>query len=405
MFHLLAVGDVAAGGEQARIVQEPLFALENALKVRRNHMNVLLAEDVLAARLADEQALRDAAGEAGSAATGGSALDEIAAAMDRYRTIYDRHLFLEGGAALQGELATYARILARLASERTKPNEERQREYVDAALPLLRQQVLATRPVHAEIETLRLGYSLEKLVEFLGIDDPVVRSVLGREAPRELAARLVRETRLGDAKFREQLWDGGMAALEASKDPLVALALRIEPEAQQVRRRYESEVEAPVRAAEERLARLRFAVRGTSSYPDATFTLRLSFGSVRGWQEGERYVEPFTTLEGMFARATGRPPFRLPPRWLDSRDRVNLDTRLNFVTDNDITGGNSGSPVLDAQGRLVGLIFDGNIHSIGGDFFFDPQLNRAVAVHPAIMVLALAEVYGAESLSKELVVE
>ena len=136
-------------------------------------------------------------------------------------------------------------------------------------------------------------------------------------------------------------------------------------------------------------------MQGKKSYPDATFTLRLTFGAVQGWREGDREILPFTTVEGLYARATGQPPFRLPSRWLMARDRINLDTRFNFVTTNDIIGGNSGSPVLDAGGRLVGLIFDGNRHSIGGDFWFDPALNRAVAVHPAVIVFGLDEVYGA----------
>jgi hypothetical protein len=157
--------------------------------------------------------------------------------------------------------------------------------------------------------------------------------------------------------------------------------------------------------AQAAIARARNALLGTAGYPDATFTLRLSYGAVAGWREGDREVEPFTTVEGLYARATGEPPFRLPARWVGAQDRVNLDTRFNFSTTNDITGGNSGSPMLDRRGRLVGLIFDGNIHSIGGDYWFDPALNRSIAVHPAAMVLALSEVYGAGSLLRELVIE
>jgi len=186
---------------------------------------------------------------------------------------------------------------------------------------------------------------------------------------------------------------------------MIALALRIDPEAQQVRKRYEDDVEAPVLAAEERIARARFAVKGKSTYPDATFTLRLSFGAVAGWREGDREVLPFTTTEGLFARATGQPPFRLPARWVQAQDRINLDTRFNFSTTNDIIGGNSGSPVVDGRGRLVGLIFDGNIHSIGGDLWFDPALNRSIAVHPAALVMGLGEVYGAGNILREMTIE
>lgn len=395
----------ALGEEPARIAREPLFGLENSFKVRRNQMTVLLDEAFLAGKLRDEQALRAAVAANPALKPWAGAWDEVERALAAYRPFFDRHVFLELGAGLQGELAGYARILVRAAGERARPNEERQREYTEAALPLLRQQLLAPQPVYPELETLRLAFSLEKLVEFLGVDDPAVKAALGREAPRDLAARMVRDTRLGDPAFRERLWEGGRAALESSGDPLVALALRLEPEALRLRERHEDDVEGPLLAAGERIARARFAVRGKSAYPDATFTLRLSYGAVRGWREGDREVAPFTTVDGLYVRATGAEPFRLPSRWLDARDRINLDTRFNFATDNDITGGNSGSPVLDARGRLVGLVFDGNRHSIGGDYWFDPALNRTVAVHPAALVLALAEIYGASELRGELAVE
>ncbi len=395
----------AAGAEQARSVETSLFSLENALKLRRNQMAVLLDRNFMAAREKDEQALRAAAAAKPQLRAAAASWADIETALAGYRSFYDRHAFVERGAALQGELAAAARLLVRAAVEREKPNEERQREFTEAALPRLRQELLAPQPISAELETLRLTYSLDKMVEFLGVDDPAVRLALGRESPRSLAGRLVRETRLGDPAFREQLWNGGRAALAQTGDPLVALVLRLEPEAQVLRKRYEDQVEAPVRAAEERLAQLRFATRGTSTYPDATFTLRLSYGAVAGWREGDHDVGPFTTLEGLYARATGQPPFRLPQRWLAAEQRVNLDTRVNFVTTNDIIGGNSGSAVIDAAGQLVGLIFDGNRHAIGGDYGYDPALNRAVAVHPAALVLALGEIYGAKPLLRELGIE
>ncbi|MFO1355508.1 MAG: S46 family peptidase [Gammaproteobacteria bacterium] len=395
----------AEGAEHARIIEGPLFPLENALKVRRNQMATLLDHGFMAAREKEERALRAAVAAQARLKPGAVAWADIEAALASYRGFYDRHVFLERGAALQGDLASAARLLVRAAAERAKPDEARQRQFTEAALPLLRQELLAPQPVYPELEILRLTFSLEKLVEYLGVDDPAVRLALGREAPRTLATRLVRETRLGDPAFRAQLWEGGQAAVEQSRDPLLALALRLEPEAQAVRRRYEDQVEAPLHAAEERLAAARFAVRGTATYPDATFTLRLSYGAVQGWREGGREIAPFTTLDGLYARATGQPPFRLPARWLQARDRLNLDTPFNFVTTNDIVGGNSGSPVIDARGRLVGLAFDGNIHSIGGDYGYDAALNRAVAVHPAAMVLALGEVYGAQALLRELAIE
>lgn len=395
----------ARGAEPARMAQEPLFGLENALKVRRNQMGVLLDPQFMGQRAQQERALRDAVAANPKLRPWAGAWSDIDKAVAAYRPFFLRHVLLEQGAAFQGDLAGYARVLVRLAGEREKPNEARQREFTEVALPLLRQQVVAPAPVYPELETLRLTFSLEKLVENLGVDDPAVRLALGRDSPRNLATRLVRETKLGDPAVRERLWDGGRAALEKSGDPLIALLLRVEPEALRVRQRFEDEVEAPLAAAEERLARARFAVQGRGTYPDATFTLRLSYGAVQGWREADREITPFTNFEGLYARATGQPPFRLPPRWIEAQDRINLETRFNFSSNNDIVGGNSGSPVVDAAGRLVGLIFDGNIHSIGGDYWFDPALNRSVAVHPAAVALALAEVYGAGHLLREMTIE
>jgi hypothetical protein len=393
------------GPEPARIAQKTLFGVENVIKVRRNQMDVLLDEGFLAGKQKDEDELRSATAADAALKGYAGAWADVDRALATYQPFFDRHVFVDLGAAMQGDLATWARLLVRVGLEREKPNEERQRDFTEAALPLLKAQLLAPAPVYPDLETLRLTYSLEKMVEFLGIDDPAVRLALGRDSPRTLATRLVRETKLGDPAFRQQLWDGGRAAVEKSGDPLIALALRLQPEADRVRKRYEDEVEATLLASEEKIARARFAVRGTSVYPDATFTLRLTYGTVRGWREGDRDVAPFTTLEGLYSRATGQPPFRLPARWAKAQDKVNLDTRFNFVSDVDIVGGNSGSPVLDAQGRLVGLIFDGNRHSIGGSYWFDPALNRAVAVHPAALVLALSEVYGASRIVDELAIE
>jgi hypothetical protein len=395
----------AGGAEPARIVQKQLFYLENSLKVRRNQLDVLLDENFLAGKQKDEQALRTAVAASPGLGSYAGAWADIEGALDAYRSFFDRHSLIEQGSGFQGDLAGYARLLVRAAGERARPNEERQREFTEAALPLLRARLLASQPVYRDLEVLRLAFSLEKMVEYLGVDDPTVRAALNRESPRSVATRLVAQTRLADPRFRAQLWDGGQAAIEKSGDPLIALALRVEPDALKLRQRYEDEVESVILGARERIARARFAVKGRSVYPDATFTLRLSYGAVEGWREGDRDVEPFTTVEGLYARATGDAPFRLPPRWAGAQERVNLDTRFNFATNNDITGGNSGSPVLDGRGRLVGLIFDGNIHSIGGDYGFDPALNRAVAVHPAAMVLALSEVYGAGGLLRELVIE
>ena len=395
----------AGSEEQARIARESLFGLENSFKVRRNENQLLLNEDFMATRWQQEEQLRAAVAADPGLQAYAQAWPDIEGALARYRAFYDRHNYIEDGGAFRGDLAGTARAMVRAAMEREKPNEQRQREYTDAALPKLRQQLLAPFPVYRDLETLRLTASLEKFVEFLGIDDPAVRLVLGRESAAVVAARMIRDTQIGDPDVRQRLWEGGRAALEQSADPLIALALRVEPEAQLLRKRYEDEVEAVVLAAQERLALARFAVLGKGTYPDATFTLRLSYGAVQGWREGDRDVAPYTTFGGLFARATGQQPFVLPQRWIDAERRVSPDTRFNLVTTNDIVGGNSGSPLLDARGRLVGLVFDGNRHSIGGNYWFDPALNRTVAVHPAALLGALSDVYDARELLRELTVE
>jgi hypothetical protein len=238
------------------------------------------------------------------------------------------------------------------------------------------------------MEELKLSFSLDKLREFLGPDSPYVKKVLGRVSPDTLAHALVTGTRLDDPAYREKLWDGGVEAIEAAQDPMILFARKVDEVSRTYRKRYEDEVEAPKKQASERIAEARFAIQGTSNYPDATFTLRVTFGAVKGWEEKGEMVYPFTTIGEIFPRVTGDDPFRLPESWLAAQPRLDADTRFNFVATTDITGGNSGSPAIDKQGNLVGLVFDGNIHAIAGAYWFDESVNRTVAVHPAVMLAA-----------------
>jgi len=290
----------------------------------------------------------------------------------------------------------------RAAAERTKPNTGRLREYRDTALARLAQRTTAPVPVYPALEKLTLSFGLERMREWLGPDAPIVRALLSRDSPDTLAARLVDGSELADPALRRGLWDGGAARVDASHDPMIELARSVDGEARALRKSYEDEVEAPVQAASEKIARARFSAYGTSLPPDATFTLRLNFGTVQGWQEDGREIEPFTRLARLFERATGEEPFRIPDSWLALRAQLDPQTPFNLSTSNDIVGGNSGSPLIDAQGRLVGLMFDGNIHSIAGSYWYDPQLNRAVAVDPAVMLEALRKVYKADGLLSEL---
>jgi hypothetical protein len=392
--------------EANRIVQDLLLSAENGLKVVRGWQAALNDDALMNGKRAQEDALRTLAEMMPDYADAkDSPWSDIEQAYTTYRAIYPRYLFLESGAGFQSQLFSYARALVRSGQERAKPNSERLREYAESSLPKIQASVLGEAPVYPDLENVTLTFSLEKLREWLGPDDPAVHDVLGSESPEALAARLVGNSKLADAAVRKALWDGGLSAIEASDDPMIMLARKIDAEARAIRKRYEDQVQAPTAAAQEEIAALRFKMLGTGTYPDATFTLRLSYGAVAGWIENGEKVVPFTRLGRLYERATGQEPFELPAVWLDAKPRLDLATPFNFVTTNDIVGGNSGSPILDAQGRLVGLAFDGNIHSIAGSFGFDPTLNRAVGVHPAIMIEALRKVYGADALADEIMPE
>jgi hypothetical protein len=389
--------------EAARQVQQRLLGIENGIKVRRNRLLSLLDDTQMAHKAASQRELREAVeADPGLSSAYGSAWDEMDRALAALDRLQPRLAFVEHGLGFQGALADWAHTLVRGTREKARPNEERLREYRTTALPRVEQRLLAPRPVAAGYETLRLGFSLDKLREWLGPDDPVVRAVLGTESPRGLAERLVRETRLADPDYRRSLWEGGPEAVEASDDPLIEMVRLVEPHALELRRLYDDEVEAVRERASEQIAKARFAALGTDVYPDATFTLRVTFGAVKGWQERGEDVPPFTRLGRVFERATGEDPFRLPESWLGKKASLDLDTPFNFVATTDIIGGNSGSPAVDAGGRLVGLAFDGNIHSIAGAYWFDESKNRTVLVHPAAIVEALGKVYGAETLLEEL---
>jgi len=392
-----------SSAEAQRIVSQPLEGLENSLKVRRKELDALLDDRLLTHKEQEEQALKaKVAADPQLAASTGDPWSDIERAETINRQIALPYTYLERGAGFNSTLFGYARALVRAAAERTKPNEQRLREYRDTALDRLRIRIEAQVPIYPELEKLTLSFSLERMREWLGPDDPVVRELLSQDSPDTLAKDLVSGSRLATPQVRQQLWDGGQAAIDSSLDPMILLARQVDAPARTVRKRYENEVEAPTQAASEKIARARFTILGTSVAPDATFTLRLNFGTVQGWVENGTPVEPFTYVRRLFERDTGHDPFKVPQSWLDARARLDPQTRFNLSTNNDIVGGNSGSPLIDVRGRLVGLMFDGNIHSISGSFWFDPEFNRAVAVDPAIIVEALHKVYKADALLREL---
>jgi len=327
---------------------------------------------------------------------------QIDSATARERTLYLPYTFIEGAAGFNSILFRYARLILRGADERLKPNTARLREYTEAALPRIEQQLYAPVPIYPDVETMTLSFSLQRMREWLGSDYPLVATLLEKESPDSLATTLVAETKLDDPAVRKQLWQGGKAAVDASHDPMLEFARSFDDESRSLRRQFEDEVEAPISVASEKLAAARFKAFGTHVYPDATFTLRLNYGKVQGWTESGNPIEPLTRLDRAFERSTGSSPFRIPDSWLTARERLDMHTPFCIATNSDIVGGNSGSPLIDSQGRIVGLIFDGNIHSISGDYWFDAARNRAIAVHPAIIREALGKVYGATSLLAEI---
>lgn len=390
--------------EQAlRIIGAPLSGLENSLKVQRKELDALLTDELMARKTREEVDLRaKLKANTQLASALGDPWSDIEKAEQVESTIDLPYSFLEGGGGFSSRLFRSARALVRGGAERAKPSDERLREFRDTALPRIEQQLKANAPVYPELEQLTLSYSLERMREWLGPDDPTVRQLLGKESPEALARRLIAGSKLGDPNVRMALWTGGAKAVDASDDTMIGLVKLIDERSRAVRKKYEDEVEAVVRTASEKVAKARFAALGTSVYPDATFTLRLSYGSAQGWIENGTKVEPFTHLSRLFERATGSPPFAVPPSWAKAKDQLDLNTKFNLSTNNDIVGGNSGSALVNAKGDIVGLVFDGNIHSIAGSYWFDEKLNRTVAVHPAIIREALAKVYGAKDLLAEL---
>lgn len=395
------------GPEQRRIAATELFYVENSFKALKGRWQALVNPALLDQKREEEAKLRAwVEADAKRKKAYGGSWEAIAAAQRANWPLMNEFIFIEGTRSASGfasELFSLARTLVRAAEERDKPEDQRLRGYGEANLPALEQRIASSAPIYPEFEIAKLSFSLAKMREVLGPDHPAVKEVLGKDSPESLAKKLVEGSRLADPEVRMSLWKGGKKAIDASDDAMIRFAKRIDPLARRVRATYEEKVESVVAANASSIARARFEAFGTSTYPDATFTLRLSFGQVKGWEEAGQMVPPITQLGGLFERATGADPYALPSRWYEAKPRLNLETPMNFVTDNDIIGGNSGSPAVNQKGELIGLIFDGNIHSLGGEYGFDPVTNRAVSVHGQVIIEALRKVYGADRIVDELV--
>jgi peptidase S46-like protein len=390
--------------EHYRIGETQLHGIENSYKALKGRYEALITPTLWNQKAEREKALRAKVNARSSMRKKyASAWDDVTKAVATFRPRRTEFKYVEQAAGFNSPLYRIARDLVRGTDELQKPNEQRLPEYTDGKLPQLKQKLFSKAPIYEEFELFKLSYGLTKLREELGADHPFVKKVLGKKSPQELAQELVK-TKLHEVKMREQLWQAGREAVLASNDPMIQFAKLVDSDARDVRKWHDEQIETLLVSGAERIAAAKFDLEGKSNYPDATFTLRLSYGAVKGYDENGRHLNPFTTFAGAFERATGREPFNLPERWIRANDnhQLNPSTPFNVCTTNDVTGGNSGSPVFDKDRQLVGLIFDGNIHSLGGNYGFDESVNRTIAVHSSALIEALDKIYGARHIVTEL---
>jgi hypothetical protein len=391
------------GAEEARTSETQRFLTENSLKAFKGRQLALVEGALMADKQRAEEELRSkvATDKRLTAGTGG-AWDAIAAAIKHDRDIYVRNALLERYPARFSPVLAHAIALNRYAAEIGKPDGQRLEEYTDANFPALKQEIISPAPIHKELETTVLAWWLTKVREDLGTSDTDVRTLLGKQSPEELAKAMVEGTKLTSAQLRADLLKGGKKSIDALHDPLMDFARKLDGPARAVRTDYEDSVKAVITKNSALIAKARFALYGRNTYPDATFTPRLTYGAVAGYQESGHRIDPVTNFAGAYAHATGRDPFKLPASWLSAEKSVNPNANLDFASSDDVIGGNSGSPAIGRNGEAIGLVFDGNIQSLGGDFGYDGQVNRTISVDVTGITEALKHIYHADRLVKEL---
>ncbi len=391
--------------ENARIAKEELFGYQNSFKAITGYLEPLKNNEVMAAKQADE-AKQEAAFKANSKnKNAANPWTEIADSISEEKKFYLPLSFIEKNRGFNTELSYYARWIVRVAEEKTKPNEKRLREYRDSALSSLEQELFSTAPIYKSLDTVTLADSLAQMQEDLGADNSVVKQVLNGQSPADAAKNLIEGTKLDDVSVRKRLYEGGTAAVQASTDPLIVLMRNIDPAARELRKQYDDQVDAIEKRAGAKIARTRFARSGYDQPPDATFTLRLSYGAVKGYEENGKKISYFTELGGAYQHASehgDKPPYQLPESWMKSKSKLKLEIPLDYVSTADIIGGNSGSPTVNKKGEVVGIIFDGNIQSLEWNFIYEEKQARAVHVDSRGIVEALRQIYGASNLVDEL---
>ena len=402
----LLIAYSSRSAENARRAREVLFGVQNSRKALDGRLGGLLDPELRAKYAANEAALRSRI-RAAYLPGAENAYQVIAETEKKQVALNPRFNYLEGGrspAAFRSDLFGYARTILRSNDERAKSNGERLPAYRDSSLPSLELGLFSEKPIYDDLEELLLTDSLTAFASQFGADNQWVRLALAGKSPRERAHELVTGTKLKDVALRKKLYAGGAAALREFSDPMLDLARTVDPVARGARKEFDEFEEAQNQAYGE-IAKARFGLEGTSNYPDATFTLRLSYGTVEGYQEDGKTVPAYTNFAGLYRRAAeheNKTPFDLPPRWVDSKGELKMETPFDFVSTADIIGGNSGSPVVNRAGEFVGIIFDGNIQSLPLDYIYTDKQSRAVSVDSRAIIEALEHVYHTPALVAEL---
>jgi peptidase S46-like protein len=392
----------ALGEEQARQASTRIFGLENSVKAFEGRYKGLLDKNVMAKKKSDEEEFKSKVMSTPEGKQAyGSAWDAIAEAEKKASTRVKQSLF----ESTDSQLGFLGARIVEYVVEIKKPDAERLEGFHDSQLDSLRFNLFSPAPIYAGMEIARMTASLEQALQELGPDDPFVKIVLNGRSPKDVATETINGTKLADPEVRKKLVEGGESAVAASTDPMIVLQRKLEPNRRATIKWEEDNVESVLQQAGEKLGKARFAAYGKNTYPDATFTLRLSYGQVKGYPMNGTKAPYKTTLYGLYDRAHSfdfKKPFDLPARYISGRDKLDLSTPVDFVSTNDIIGGNSGSPVINRNAEIVGLIFDGNIESLVGDFVYSDEANRAVSVHTGGMTEVLRKLYNAQRLADEL---
>ena len=397
--------------ENKRRARDELFGVQNSRKARVGGLAGLLDPKLMGRKVAEEKRVREfvenhpTRDQPDWLPDAKNAFTKIAECEKKRAGIIKDMTLLEIGAAFNSSLFGIARNLVRVADEKAKPSGERLREFGDARLPSLEHGLFSDEPIHDDFEILKLADGLTFFATHYGMNNELVKKVLNGKSPRERAYELVSGSKLKDVAVRKKLYEGGKEAIAASKDPMIELAMLVDADARKFRKIFETEIEEPKRQSYSALSKARYAMYGANTYPDATFTLRLAFGTVKGYTEDGKAVPPYTDFAGLYARSkdhANRSPFDLPERWEKKKSVLDLKTPYNFICTADIIGGNSGSPVINEKAEVVGIIFDGNIQSLVLDFIFDEDIARAVSVDSRGIIEALRKVYEVTDLADEL---